>query len=87
MALGGSQLFEDVGDVRGVHLREAVLLDLQADAAGWITVDKVDEVPRDNAGTKAAGDAIYRLFGAALKEAPDGTAHPNLDFGDAKREF
>ena len=61
LALGGGEFFEDVGDVGGVHLREAVLLDLEADAAGGIAVDEVDEVPGNDAGAEAVGDAVDRF--------------------------
>ncbi len=60
LALGGGEVLEDVGDVGGVHLREAVLLDLEADAAGGVALDEVDEVPGDDAGAEAGGDAVRR---------------------------
>ena len=47
MALGRSKLLKDVRYVGRVHLREAVLLDVEADAAGRIALDEINEVPRD----------------------------------------
>ena len=66
LALGGGEILEDVGDVGGVHLREAVLLDLELDAAGGVAIDEIDEVPGDDAGAEAGGDAVDRFSPAGL---------------------
>ena len=86
LALGGGELFEDVGDVGGVHLREAVLLDLEADAAGGVAVDEVDEVPGDDAGRGSGWRCVDGGGGQAFEETADGTAHADLDLGDAEGE-
>jgi len=69
-----------------VHLREAVLLDLEADAASGVAVDEVDEVPWDAAGAEAGCDSVDRLLGQAFEEASDGSSHADLNLGDAEGE-
>ncbi len=86
MAFGGGELFKDVGDVGGVHLREAILLDLETDAAGGVAVDEVDEVPWDDAGAEAGGDAVDGIFGEAFEESADSSPHAHFDLGDAEGE-
>ena len=69
-----------------MHRREAVLGDLELDAAGGVAVDEVDEVPWDDAGGEAAGEAFDGGGGEALEEAAGGSAEADLDLGDAEGE-
>ena len=48
-ALGGRQVFDDVGDVGRMHLREAFVGNLQLDPAGRVGLEQIDELPRDDA--------------------------------------
>ncbi len=84
VAFGRGELLEDVGDVGGVHLGEAVLLDLEADATGRVAIDEIDELPGDDAGAEAGGDAIDCSGGKALEEATDGSAKADLDLGNTE---
>ena len=85
LAFGGGELFEDVGDVGRVHLGEAVLLDLEADAAGGVAVDEIDEIPWDDAGAEAAGDGVDGACGEAFEEAANGAAQADFDLANAER--
>jgi hypothetical protein len=69
-----------------MHLRETILLDPEADAAGGVAVDEVDEVPWDAAGGEPGGDTAYGFPGQAFEEAADCASHADLDLGDAKRK-
>ncbi len=69
-----------------MHAGEAVLLDLELDAAGWIALDEVDVVPGDDAGAEACGDAVDGGGWQALEDAADGSAEADLDLGDAEAE-
>jgi hypothetical protein len=86
LALGRGKFLEDVGDVGGVHLREAILLDAEANPACRVTVDEVDEVPGDHAGAETGGDLIDWSLGKALEEATYCAAHANFNLGDAEGE-
>jgi hypothetical protein len=69
-----------------VHLREAILLDLETDPTGGVAVDEVDEVPWDATGTETGGDDIDRGRRKAFKEAADSATHSYFHFRDAERE-
>ncbi len=59
---------------------------LEADAAGGVAVDEVDEVPRDAAGAEAGGDPVDGFLRQAFEEAADCASHADLDLGDAEGE-
>lgn len=84
LSLCGGQFFEDVGDVRRVHLGEPVLIDLQANAAGG--VDEVDEVPGNRAGAESRGDEFDSGARKALEETAHCSAEANFNVDDAERE-
>ena len=86
LAFGWGQLLEDVGDVGRVHLREAVLLDLEADAAGGVAVDQIDEVPWNDARAEPGGDSIDRGSGQPFQEAADCSAHAHFHFRNAQQQ-
>jgi hypothetical protein len=84
-ALGGGEVFEDVGDVGGVELGEALVFDLELDAAGGVDFDEVDEVPGDDAGGEADEERVEEGFGQeAVEDAAGGSAEADFDFGDAE---
>jgi hypothetical protein len=69
-----------------VHLRETILLDPEADAAGWVAVDEIDEVPWDATGAEAGCDSVDGFLGQAFEETADCASHAYLDLGDAERK-
>jgi hypothetical protein len=86
LALGGGQVFENIGQVGGVHLGQPLVLDAQLDAARRIDLDDVDKLP----GNAAEGELARELFqrGArqqALEDAAEGAAQPHLDLGHAQQ--
>ena len=85
-ALGRSEVFKDVGDVGGVHLREAIVLHLEADTARGVAIDEVDELPGDDVGAEAAGDALDGGVREAFEEAADGAAEADLDTSWMRRD-
>ena len=48
LALGRRQVFDDVGDVGRVQLREPFVGDLQLDPPRRVGLDEIDELPRDH---------------------------------------
>ncbi len=70
-----------------MHLRQAILLDLQPHPPGRIAIDQVDEVPRNHHGPQPAGDRIDRARGQPLQQPPHRAANPYLDLRDAQGQF
>ena len=72
-AFGWSKVFEDLGQVGGVHLAEPLVFDAQLDAARRIDFDDVDKLPGNAARGKAAGEGLeLRARQQALEDAAQG---------------
>src|SRR5208337_1731901 len=72
LAFGGRQVFENIGQVGGVHLGQPFILDAQLDAAGRINLDDVNKLPGNAAGSEFAGKLFQRGPGQqALKDAAE----------------
>jgi len=68
-----------------VHFSEALVLDLELDAAGGVDLNDVDELPGNASGGEAAGDGFESVAGQqALEYALDRAAQANLHLGDAQ---
>ena len=48
-ALGGRQIFENVGQLRGVNVGQPLVLDAQLDAARGVGLDDIDKLPGNGA--------------------------------------
>ena len=85
--MGRRQVFDDVRDVGGVELREALVRDLQLHAPRWIGFEQIDVLPRDHARRHAIekrpqGEARDDAF----RQPPDGAARANVDGDDVERD-
>ncbi len=86
LALGGGQVFENIGQVGGVHLGQPLVLDAQLDAAGGIDLDDIDKLPGDAAEGEFARELFQRGAGQqALEDAAECAAQAHLDLGDAQQ--
>jgi hypothetical protein len=85
LPLWRSELLQNVGNIRRMHLGEPVLVHLQANTA--CRVDKVYEVPWDYARTEAACEPVYRPCWKSLEETANGSSETNLDLYDSQRQL
>ena len=86
-ALGRGQVLDDVGDVRRMHLRETLVLDLQLDAARRVGLEEIDEVPRDDARRNPLEQRPQReRRHHALGETPNGAARADVDGQDVQQQ-
>ncbi len=85
-AFGGSEVFEDVGQIGGVHLGEALVLDAQLDAAGRIDLDDVDELPWNAVCLELARERLQRGAGQhSPEDLANGSAQADLDLDHAQQ--
>jgi hypothetical protein len=68
-----------------VHLGEPILIYLQANPTRRI--DEIDELPRNDTGTEAAGHTVHRSHRKPLEEAANGSAKADLDLHDPQRQL
>ncbi len=85
LALVGSQIFHDVGDVGGMQLGQAFVRDFQLHAARWIGLDEIDEVPGNGTRRNPAQQGVESgSRGHSTQQAPDGAARAYIDRDDAQ---
>ena len=60
LSLGRSQVFEDLGQVGGVHLGQPFVLDAQLHPTRRVDFDDVDKLPGNAAGAQLARDRFQR---------------------------
>ncbi len=74
------QVLDDVRDVRGVHLRQPFVGDLQLHAPGRIGLDEVDVLPGDDAWRNLLEQGAQREGGnEPLHQPPHRAAGPDVD--------
>src|SRR4029079_7519408 len=79
LAFVGSQIFDDIGDVRGVQPGQALVGDLELYPAGGIGFDEVNEVPGYAARRDLPQQRSQRHHrNYSLQQAPDGAAGPDV---------
>ena len=79
-ALGGRQVFHDVGDVGGVQFGQAIERNLQPDAAGRIDLDEVNELPRNHSRRNLGEKQLQcRCRNHAFQQPADRSARAHVD--------
>ncbi len=85
LALGRGQVFENVGDIGWVQLRQALMLDLQFHAPRRVDLDHVDKFPGNHARRKFPCEGVERLPGhRALEQSANRATQPDLDLQHAE---
>lgn len=86
LPLGRGQVFENLGELRGVHLGQPFVFDAQLDAAGGVNLDDIDKLPGDAAGGEVAGERVELRTGQqTLEDAAEGSTEAHLDLGYTKQ--
>ena len=84
-AFVGREIFDDVGNVGGMQLGQAIVRNLELDAAGGIGLDEVDEDPRNGAGRNAVEQGVQSGTGSeSAQQAANRAAGADVDRMNAK---
>jgi len=85
LALGGGEVFKDVGQFRGVNVGQPLVLDAQLNAPRWIGFNDIDKLPGNGARTEPARDGFQaRARKNTFKDPAKRTTQPDLDLGHAQ---
>ena len=88
LTLGGSEILDDVGDVRGVQLRQPLVGDLQLHPPRRIRLQQIDELPRDHPWRDALEQRTQgERRDDPLREPADRAAGADVDSDDVDQQM